>query len=101
MDTHPVSVEPKQEFRKVKKFGGTSSKGRADSGLTPLVGIGLTDLPKIREVSGIPAQASPGSGIPTRVQKIAYLIFSQIFTICPPIFRLLPKPCYDSIKLQS
>ena len=81
MDTHPVSVKPKQEFRKVKKFGGTSSKGRADSALTPLVGIGLTDLPKIREVSGIPARAQaspvPASGtencIPNFQSKIYYL----------------------------
>ena len=56
-----------QGCRKVKKFGGASSKGWAES--APLVEIGLTDLPKM------------GGGPPHLVPASLYLI-----EICSPIY---------------
>ena len=65
-----------------RKIGGASSKGWAKS--ASLVGIGLTDLPKIMVASGTPG--TPSSGIPG-LQTHGDRICTEIATKNTPNFR--------------
>ena len=65
-DGWPAAAKPPEGCRKVKRSGSASSKGWAKS--LPLVGIGLTDPPKIR--GGVTGPNVPPPPVPASLPDL-------------------------------